>query len=82
MIYERNEVDCNVFIQAMNEALTVLAADLDANRAEETQKQNGITRGLTRWKNMEDKKAEAAAKKKKLGTVGMKYTAQAMMDRA
>eukprot|EP00947_MAST-08B_sp_MAST-8B-sp1_P003111 g3111.t1 len=76
-----SEADCNMFLLALNECLSVMAGELEASRTEEEQRAAGVVAKMQKWKRLEDRKAEAAAKKKALGNVGMRYTAQAMMNK-
>ena len=75
-----SEADVNTFLQALNEGLTALKTDLDEGRTEDERKGNSALRRLNKWKEVEDRKVAAAAKKKALGNVGMKFTAQAMAN--
>jgi len=75
-----SEADVNTFLQALNEGLTALKTDLDEGRTEDERKESSALRRLSKWKEVEDRKAAAAAKKKALGNVGMKFTAQAMAN--
>ena len=77
-----SEADVNTFLQALNEGLTALKTDLDEGRTEDERKESSALRRLSKWKEVEDRKAAAAAKKKALGNVGMKFTAQAMANMA
>jgi len=67
----------DTWYEGVHEALAVLAHDIEEVSSEE----NSLLYNQQRYLDLERRKKEREEKKKKMGNVGMKYTAQAMIDK-